>query len=43
MRRKDTEEMRFLRAVAGHRIVGHKCNEYITEELETTDINKIMK
>jgi hypothetical protein len=38
MRRLQTAEMHFLRAVAGYRMREHKRNEDIRGELGTTDI-----
>jgi len=42
MRRVQTAEMRFVRAVAGYRMTDHKRNEDI-RELGITDVNTIMK
>jgi hypothetical protein len=38
----ETEEMNFLRAVAGYRMTGHKRKEDIREELGMTDINTMI-
>jgi hypothetical protein len=37
--RLEVSEMRFLRSVAGYRLIGHRRNEGIREELQIIDIN----
>jgi hypothetical protein len=38
-RRMEAAEMRFLRSVAGYRLIDHRRNEDIREELQLIDIN----
>jgi hypothetical protein len=40
IRRTETEEMRFLRAVIGHRMMDRKSNEDIKEELGVEETRK---
>jgi hypothetical protein len=37
--RLEAAEMRFLRSVAGYRLIDHRCNEDIRYELQIIDIN----
>jgi hypothetical protein len=37
--RLEAEEMRFLRSVAGYRLIDHRRNEDTREELQIIDIN----
>jgi len=39
MRRMETEEVRLLKAVAGHGMTGHKCNEDAGEEMGIANVN----
>jgi hypothetical protein len=41
--RLEAAEMRFLRSVAGYRLIDHKRNEVIREELQIIDINSRIK
>jgi hypothetical protein len=43
MRRRETVEMRFVRAVVGCRMTDHKRNENTREELGITGINTVTK
>lgn len=40
IRRTKTEEMRFIRAAVGHRMMDRKCNEDIKEELGIKETRK---
>jgi hypothetical protein len=39
----ETAEMRFLRTTTGYKTADNKRNEDIRDELETTDMNTVMK
>jgi hypothetical protein len=39
----EVAEMRFLRSVAGYRLIDHRRNEDIREELQIIDINSRIK
>jgi hypothetical protein len=41
--RLEAAEMRFLRSVAGYRLIDHRRNEDIREELQIKDINPRIK
>jgi hypothetical protein len=41
--RLEAEEMRFLRSVAGYRLIDHRRNEDIREEIQIIDINSRIK
>jgi hypothetical protein len=41
--RLEASEMRFLRSVAGYRLIDHRRNEDIREEIQIIDINSRIK
>jgi hypothetical protein len=41
--RLEAAEMRFLRSVAGYRLIDYRRNEDIREEIQLIDINSIIK
>jgi N-acetyl-gamma-glutamylphosphate reductase len=43
MRKMETGEMHFFRAVVGYKVTGHKHNEDIREELGIMDTNTVIK
>jgi hypothetical protein len=43
MSRLEAAEMRFLRSVAGNRLIDHRRNEGIREEIQIIDINSRIK
>jgi hypothetical protein len=41
-KRLEAEEMHFLRSVAGYRLIDHRCNEDIREELQVISKSKVI-